>query len=327
MQLELQERPLPVPDHDQVLVKILAVGVCGSDVHFYREGEVGGFIASQPLVLGHEAGGEIVAVGSAVDSARIGERVSIEPQRPSPTSAESLRGEYNLDPNMLFYSAPGTDGAFQEYQTIQSHFAFKIGSDVSDDAAGLMEPLSCAIAAARKARLSVGDRVLITGAGPIGLCCLQVAVASGARTVTVSDPSAFRRNAALRLGASAVVDPSDGDIRQFDLGVDVFIDAAGVTSAIHDGLPNTRPGGSAVLVGTGDLEVPMPIPLLQNKEITVAGVFRYNNTWPTAIGLVENRQVDLDSLVTNRYGLGEVAEALSSTVLPGTIKSVVNPQK
>ena len=327
MNLQLQTRPVPVPAPDEVLIKIKSVGVCGSDVHFYKEGALADWVVTEPLVLGHEAGGEIVAVGSAVDPARVGERVTIEPQHPSATSAETLRGEYNLDPDMQFYAVPGTDGAFQEYQTIQSHFAFKISDKVSDDAAGLMEPLSCAVATARKAKFTVGYRVLITGAGPIGLLCLQVARAYGAREVFVTDPSAERRATAIKYGAAAAIDPTTEDVAKLDLGVDAFVDAAGPAAAVQGGLQNVKPGGYGILVGMGPNEVPMPVPVLQGKEVWVTGIFRYNNTWPTAIGLVEDGRVDLDGLVTGHYGLEQVPEALGSTSLAGTIKSVVNPYK
>lgn len=323
--IRLEERPVPVPAPDEVLVKIKSVGVCGSDVHFYKEGGLGDWKVTEPLVLGHESGGEIVAVGSAVDPSRIGERVSIEPQHPSATSKETLRGKYNLDPQMLFYAVPGTDGAFQEYATIQSHFAFKITDAVSDDAAGMMEPLSVAIATARKAHLTVGDRVLITGGGPIGLLCAQVARAYGAAEVIISDISAERRASAPKFGATSVLDPTAEDMFKLGLGVDAFIDASGASSAVVSGLYNVRAGGYAIIVGMGDTKVEIPIPVVQNNEIWLTGIFRYNNTWPTAIGLVERGIVDVDGLVTNHYPLAETAAALSSTTLPGVIKSVVNP--
>ncbi|MDR1427145.1 MAG: zinc-binding dehydrogenase, partial [Bifidobacteriaceae bacterium] len=250
-----------------------------------------------------------------------------EPQHPSTTSAETLRGSYNLDPEMRFYAVPGTDGAFQEYVTIQSHFAFPVADEVSDDAAGLMEPLSVAIATARKARFTVGTRVLITGAGPIGLIVAQVARAYGASEIIVTDVSAERRETAFKYGATSAIDPVSEDVAALDLRVDAYIDASGATAAVQTGLRNVRPEGYAVLVGMGVDEVPIPIPVVQNNEIWLTGIFRYNNTWPTAIGLVQSGKVDLDSLVTGHFGLDEVGAALSSTVLPGTIKSVVTPTR
>ena len=324
--IELHERPVPRPADDEVLVRVTAVGVCGSDVHFYRDGHLGDWTLDGPLVLGHEAGGVIAAAGAAVDPSRVGERVSIEPQHPTPTSAETLRGAYNLDPGIRFYAIPGTDGAFQEYAVIQGHFAHRVPDAVSDHASALLEPLSVAVATARKAAFAVGDRVLITGAGPVGLAVAQVARASGASEVLVSDISAARRASALRFGATAALDPVDDASELAGAGVDAFVDASGAASAVRSGLESLRPGGRAVLVGMGLPEIPFPVTRIQNKELTLTGVFRYANTWPAAIALVSSGLVDLDGMVTATYGLDRVQDALESTADPHTIKSIVEPQ-
>ncbi len=325
--IELQQRPIPAPAPDEVLVRVSAVGVCGSDVHFYRDGHLGDWTLDRPLVLGHEAGGTIVAVGSGVDAGRVGQRVSIEPQHPSTTSAETLRGDYNLDPHMRFYAIPGTDGAFQEYVTIQSHFAHVVPDHVSDHAAALMEPLSVAIATARKARFAPADRVLITGAGPVGIAIAQVARAYGAAEILVADISEARRESALSFGATAVIDPSAETLSEVAADVDSFVDASGAASAVRSGIAAVRPAGHVVLVGMGLPEVPLPVTTIQNRELIVTGVFRYANTWPTAISLVASGRVDLDRMVTGSYGLGQVGEALESTADPASIKTIVEPTR
>ncbi|MGW3628425.1 NAD(P)-dependent alcohol dehydrogenase [Streptomyces sp. NPDC000880] len=324
--LVVKERPVPAVGPDQVLIQVSSVGVCGSDVHFYREGRLGDWVVEEPLVLGHESGGTIVAVGSDVDPARVGRRVSIEPQHPSTTSHETLTGRYNLDPHMEFYAVPGVDGAFAEYVTIQSHFAHTVPDSLSDDAAALLEPLSVAVATAWKANFTVGSRVLITGAGPIGVVTAQVARAFGAREVIVTDIDAVRREQALRFGATQVVDPLAEPVGELGLGVDAFVEASGASVATRTGIREVRPGGHVVLVGMGATEIPMPIPVIQNRELIVTGVFRYANTWQTAIELVRSGKVDLDSMVTGHYGLADVEEALRSTANPTTLKSVVKPQ-
>ncbi|WP_353807890.1 NAD(P)-dependent alcohol dehydrogenase [Agromyces sp. SYSU T00194] len=322
--VELRDRSVPRPQPDEVLVRVTAVGVCGSDVHFYRDGHLGDWQVTEPLVLGHESGGTIVAAGDDIDPARVGERVSIEPQHPSPSSPETLRGDYHLDPHMRFYAVPGTDGAFQEYVTIQGHFAHRIPDGVTDHAAALMEPLSVAIATARKAGFTPGSRVLIAGAGPVGIALAQVARAYGVTEVIVSDVAAARRESALRFGAHEVIDPRA--TRGTDLPqVDAFVDASGAESAVREGISTVRPSGRVVLVGMGLPEIALPVTTIQNRELVVTGVFRYANTWPTAISLVASGQVDLDAMVTGTFGLGEVQAALESTVDPATIKSIVEP--
>jgi len=323
--VRISTRPVPVPASDEVLVQVSAVGVCGSDVHFYHDGRLGDWRVDEPLVLGHESGGVIVAVGADVDPTRIGERVSIEPQHPSHTSPETLRGEYNLDPEMRFYAVPGTDGAFQEFVTIQSHFAFAIPDSVSDEAAALMEPLSVAIATARKAAIQPGSRVLIAGAGPIGILSAQVARAFGATEIIVSDLAEARRESALSFGATRVVDPAENGLAGLAGTVDAFIDASGAAPAVRSGILTVRPGGRVVLVGMGIDEMPLPISHIQNNELIITGVFRYANTWPAAIALVADGRVDLDRMVTGRFGLDRVTDALDSTSDPATIKSIVTP--
>src|SRR6201991_1315661 len=121
--IEMEERPVPTPGPGDVLVRVTSVGVCGSDTHYYRHGRIGSFVVDGPLVLGHEAAGTIVGVGESVDPSRIGQRVSIEPQRPDPDSAETRRGDYKLCPHMRFFGTPPTDGALCDYVTIGAALA------------------------------------------------------------------------------------------------------------------------------------------------------------------------------------------------------------
>ena len=312
---------MPVPAPGDVLVRVSRVGVCGSDTHYYREGRLGSFVVDEPLVLGHEAAGTIVDVGASVDARRIGERVSIEPQRPDPDSAETRRGDYHLCPHMEFFGTPPIDGAFCDYVTIGAAFAHPVPASVTDDAAALCEPLSVGIAAVRKAGIEAGARVLIAGAGPIGMVISQVARAYSAAEIVVSDPDGARRRRAAAFGATTLLDPGSDSLD--DLAVDSFIDASGAPVAVASGIRAVRPAGTVVLVGSGAESMKLPTQLIQNRELVLTGVFRYANTWPTAIALVESGRVDLDAMVTARFPLEDVAGALDSDQVPGTVKSVV----
>lgn len=319
--IEMQERPVPVPQAGDVLVRVSSVGVCGSDTHYFRHGRVGSFVVESPLILGHEAAGSIVAVGDGVDPTRIGERVSIEPQRPDPDTEETRRGHYNLCPHMQFYATPPIDGAFCDYVTIGAGFAHPVPDTVSDDAAALCEPLSVGIAAIRKAAVGGGDRVFIAGAGPIGIVITQLAQAYGATEIIVSDPDEARRRQVLGFGATSVLDPTAGP--PGDLGVDAFIDASGAPSAVAAGIGTVRPAGSVVLVGSGAETMELPTQVIQNRELVLTGVFRYANTWPTAIALIESKRVDVDAMVTARFPLEQAAEALNADRTPGSVKAMV----
>jgi L-iditol 2-dehydrogenase len=319
--IEMEERAVPTPQRGDVLIRVSSVGVCGSDTHYYRHGRVGGFVVEAPLVLGHEAAGTIVGVGESVDPSRIGQRVSIEPQRPDPGSDETRRGHYNLCPHMQFFGTPPVDGALCDYVTIGAEFAHPVPESMSDDAAALCEPLSVGIAAIRKAELDGRSRVLIAGAGPIGIVMTQLARAYGATEIVVSDPDPARRDRAVAFGATTAVDPTVDQTA--DLAVDAFIDASGAAAAVAAGIRAVRPAGRVVLVGSGAETMELPTQLIQNRELVLTGVFRYANTWPTAIALVESGRVDLDAMVTARFPLEEAAEALDSDRIPGSVKSVV----
>ncbi|KJL22116.1 Sorbitol dehydrogenase [Microbacterium oxydans] len=323
-ELTVETRRVPTPAPDQVIVRVNAVGICGSDVHYFHEGRIGDFVVEEPLVLGHEAGGTIVAVGTDIDDSRLGERVSIEPQRPCRVCEFCRSGRYNLCPHIEFYATPPVDGAFAEYVAIQGDFAYAVPDSVSDDAAALMEPLSVAIAAVQKAGVRPGSRVLITGAGPIGIVTAQTARAFGATEIVISDPMAERRDVALRFGATQAVDPAAGPLGS---GYDSFVDASGSPVAVKQGISALKPGGVAVLVGMGADEIALPVSTIQNRELVVTGIFRYANTWPTAIELVASGAVDLDALVTGSFGLDEVRAALDSASHPSTLKSIVRPDR
>lgn len=319
--LVLEERAVPSPARDEVLIRVLSVGVCGSDVHYFTHGRIGPYVVEQPLILGHEASGVIVAVGVDVDPARVGRRVSIEPQRPCRRCDFCRAGDYNLCPFMEFYATPPIDGAFCEYVTIQDDFAYDVPDAISDHAAALMEPLSVAIAAAQKGGIKVGDTVLIAGGGPIGVITAQVARAFGAVDVVVADINPARRELAAGYGAR-VVDPAAAST--VELQANVFIDASGASAAIVNGIRSTRSGGTIVLVGSAD-EFPLSVPEVAMRELNVTGIFRYTGTWPIARALLEGGQVELDSLVTHVYGIEQVEEALSGEGSLDSLKRMVVP--
>lgn len=317
--IDIQLRPVPTAERGDVLVRVTSVGVCGSDTHYFRHCRIGEFVVESPLVLGHEAAGVVVGVGPGVPVSRIGQRVSIEPQRPDPDSAETRRGQYNLCPHMRFFGTPPVDGAFCDYVTIGSGYAHQIPDSMSDHAAALCEPLSVGIAAVRKAAITAGSRVLVAGAGPIGIAVTQVARAFGATEIVVSDPDETRRALALSFGATVALEPpAVGRVN-----ADAFIDASGAPPAVRSGIRAVRPGGTVVLVGSGAEEMALPTQVIQNRELVLTGVFRYADTWPTAIALVQSGRVDLDAMVTACYPLEKVAEALDSDRTPGNVKTVV----
>lgn len=322
-QLELQERPVPEAAPGHVLVAVRSVGVCGSDVHYFQHGRIGDFVVRDPLVLGHEVSGRVVAAGPGVDPGRVGRRVAIEPGAGCGRCSQCRAGRYNLCPDMRFFATPPVDGAFGEYVLVRADLAFDLPDRVSDNAAALLEPLSVGIWANGKAGIAPGGSVLIAGAGPIGLVTAQVATARGATTIVVSDIAPHRLPAAERSGATAALPASDvpDACRDFD----AFIDCSGAPGAIAAGIRALGPAGRAVLVGMGPDELVLPFGFIQRREITVTGTFRYAHTWPAAIALAASGAVSLDELVTDRFPLAQAEQALRAVTREGTIKPVVEP--
>ena len=320
--LRVEQRAMPEPGPREVLVEIAAVGVCGSDVHYYEHGRIGPFVVREPLVLGHESAGRVAALGSEVTRHAVGDRVTLEPGVPCGRCRECRAGRYNLCRDVRFFATPPIDGAFANYVTIHEDFAFALPDSVSDEAGALMEPLSVGIWACRKASVSPGDRVLVTGAGPIGLLAQQCALAFGATEVTITDVSDARLALARRTGATRALRAGE------DVGeVDALIECSGHPAALAAGIAALRPAGTAVIVGMGPEEDAMvPLSLIQSHEIWLTGTFRYANTYPTAIALAAEGRVDLEAIITGRYPLSDAEAALNAgREDPANVKALVLP--
>lgn len=319
--IAIRETQTPeVGEHD-VLVRLTSVGLCGSDVHFWEHGRVGDLVVEEPLILGHEAAGVIAAVGGAVDPARVGERVAVDPQRPCRRCRACLGGRYNLCSDMRFPSAPPVHGAFAEYLAAPADLAFVVPDGMSDDEAALLEPLSVGIAAVRKAGVGAGSRLLVTGAGPIGVLTAAAACASGATEVVVSDPLATRREVALAHGATSVLDPTAGPLPEERF--DALVDASGAPRAIDAGLRALRPGGVAVMVGMGADRIDLDLFRVQSRELRIEGLFRYVDTWPASIALVASGRVEVASLVSAVVGLDDLDAAMRRNGDADVMKVVV----
>ena len=307
--MHLEQRPVPEPGPNEVQIAVKSVGICGSDIHYYEHGRIGPFVVDRPIILGHEASGVITKVGRDVKKLEPGTRVAMEPGVPCKHCAQCRSGHYNLCPDVIFFATPPVDGTFAQYITLDQDFAHPVPDHVSFDAAALMEPLSVGIWANRKAGTRPGSRVLVTGAGPIGIVNAMVARASGAAHVTVTDTNDQRLAQAGRLEFDTI-DPAKHDVSAGG-PFDILIECSGAPAAIAQGIRALAPAGTAVLVGmapNGNVEV--PIDAIQNKEIWLTGTFRYANTYPTAVDLVSSGAIDLDQLVSKVFPLEEAEQAL-----------------
>jgi L-iditol 2-dehydrogenase len=317
---------VPVPGPHQVLVEVAAVGVCGSDVHYYDHGRIADFVVREPLVLGHEASGTIRAVGAQVSDRTPGQRVALEPQETCGRCRECLSGRYNLCPDVHFFATPPVHGAFAQYVVLDAIRAHPVPDQVSDEAAALIEPLSVAVWAAQKVGIAPGDRVLVTGAGPVGLLCADVARARGAAWVAVSDTNDRRLAVAADRGASQTINVVAESLADRLDPVDVVVECSGATPAVQSAFSVAAPAARIVLVGMGAPVMELPVATIQIRELMVTGTFRYANCYPAAIALAASGAVDLDGLVTGKFGLEQVPEALSvAKTDPTTLKPMVYP--
>lgn len=311
---------LPVPSlaspYD-VIVRIRQVGVCGSDIHYYRHGRIGHFVVEEPMILGHECAGEVVEVGKKVSALAPGDRVALEPGVPCRRCEFCHEGRYNLCADVVFFATPPVDGAFCEYVTSPADFAFRLPEHVSTEEGAIMEPLAVGMWSTHRAGVSAGDTVAVLGAGPIGLVTLQAAKARGATTLIITDVEQSRLEFAGRLGATHTLNAGQCDvveaIREITdgRGADAVLDAAGASQTIGQALRAVKSGGRVILIGIPpEDEVPVSMPDLISRELDVGGIFRYANMYGRAIAAVAAGLIDVKGMITHHYQLDEAEEAL-----------------
>jgi len=317
--LRVADEPAPVAGPGMSLVRVTAVGICGSDLHWWDEGAIGDAKLTHPLVLGHEGAG-VIAEGP-----RRGERVAIDPAIPCETCRACRDGYRNLCYRIKFSGHGETDGMLREVMAWPSALLHPLPDRVPDADGAMLEPLGVAIHSVDLGHLPFGGTASVIGCGPIGLMLVQVLRVAGASSVLAVEPLAHRREAAARLGADQVYDPAAG---LDGAGVDVAFEAAGNDEGVALAMASARPGGRVVLAGIpGDDAIRFGASLARRKGLTIAMVRRMNEMYPRAISLAERGVVDLGSVVTNTFGLGEVGEAFADGARRTGLKVVVEPQR
>jgi len=315
--IRIEEVDAPEINPGEVLVRVRAVGVCGSDVLFYNNGRIGRFVVEQPLAMGHESAGEIIAVGTEVTDRHVGQRVTIEPGFPCRVCAYCKAGRYNLCPSVIFLSCPPYTGTFQEQVAVPADFTYVLPDDMSFEEGALVEPLAVGIHAAARANVQVSQSVGILGVGPVGLLALQAARARGATRLVAVDAYANRLEMARRLGATDLVNFREtnpvaavNEITSGE-GLDVVFEVAGRPESLRNAITMAKPGGVVAMVGNLPVtSTEIPVMDILEKELDVKGVFRYANAYPPAIELISRGLVDVASLVTHRFRLSQLDDAL-----------------
>lgn len=325
------------PRAGEALVAVTAVGVCGSDLHTYLLGNIGGVSSREPLVLGHEAGGVIVALGpEAPPHLRVGQRVAIDPATPCLQCEFCQHGQHHLCLNLKFMGYFPQHGALQERIVHPARSLVPVPDCISDVGAALLEPLGVALHAARLGAVRHGEDVLVIGCGTIGLLCVRLARLAGARHIFAVDRYAWRLDMAANFGADHClnveqVDPVEEVMRLTNKrGVDVAFEAAWVTETANQCALAARNGGRVIIVGIpAEDEFTLKASVVRRKELTLIYSRRMNHTYETSIALAERGLVDLDALGGFQMPLARAAEAFEAAAdyRQGVLRAMILPQQ
>jgi D-xylulose reductase len=311
-QLSLRDVDLPSEvGPDDVKVKIHTVGICGSDVHYYTHGKIGAFVVKAPMVLGHEAAGTVVEVGTSVRYLKPGDRVCMEPGIPDPNSRASRLGMYNVDPAVTFWATPPIHGVLTPYVVHPANYTFKLPDNVSFAEGAMVEPFAVGMQAATKARITPGDTAVVLGAGPIGTMVALAALAGGCARVIIADLAQPKLDIAARYQGVIPVNIREkklaSEVKRLtdDWGADVVFECSGSPKAWDNITELPRPGGTIVVVGLPVEPVAFDIAGLSTKELRVESVFRYAHQYDRAIALIASGKVDLKPLITETFSFEE----------------------
>lgn len=331
--MKIQDAPMPEPKDDEVLLEVEYVGICGSDIHGFESGP---FIPpkdpNQKIGLGHECGGTVVGVGSKVKKIKVGDRVNIEPGIPCGKCKFCLSGHYNICPDVDFLATqPNYRGALTNYITHPESLTYKLPDNMDTMEGALVEPAAVGMHAAMEADVKPGKKIVILGAGCIGLMTLQACRVMGATEIVVVDMIEKRLNMAKKLGAMETINGGKEDTvaraKEIlgDLGADIVFETAGARATAAQTTKLVMRGGRIMIVGTVPGDTPVNF-LSINREVKIQTVFRYANNYPMTIEAISSGRFDVKSMVTDIYDYKDVQRAFEeslsrkSEIIKGVIK-------
>lgn len=331
--LEIRDLEVPEPGPGEVRLKIAVVGVCGSDVHYYRHGAIGDQKVKYPTLLGHEPSAVIDAVGEGVEL-DVGARVAVEPALPCGKCEHCIAGRGNICPNVVFLGTPPVDGIFSQYRVMPSHCCIPIPDGMSLVEAALLEPLGVGLHAVELTSVRPGDTVCILGGGPIGLVTLLAAKCAGAKEIYLTDKVGERLDCAEKLGATAVLNRDEAEASDWILdhtggrGVDVSFEAVGVQETVSDAIKVARIGGRSCMIGIPTVpELTLPFHDARRKELAIYNCRRSNREADRCLDLVSSGRLDLKTLATHHFPLEKTQEAfdLVEAYGDGVIRAMIHP--
>lgn len=331
--LRLHDEPMPGnPGPGEALIKVASVGICASDIHYYREGRIGDQIVKEPIILGHEFSAIVESVGEGVTSVKPGDRVAVEPGSHCGECALCREGLINLCPNIIFFGTPPVDGCLREYLIWPASLLMPVSDEVSLDEAAMIEPLAVGVYAVDLSGLKGGETIAILGAGAIGLSVLQAAKAKGVKKAIVSELVPERAEVAKRLGADETIDARPTDpikaIRELTggMGPEFVFECTGQMTAVRQATQAVRPEGTVVVVGIPEEdEYCFPASAARRREVTVKFVRRSRNAAHKSIEMVENGSINVKSYGTHHFPIEESKEAfeLAAAKTDGVVRAVI----
>jgi len=319
------------PDAHSTMLNIEAVGVCGSDLHYYKDGAIGGAVIKKAFVPGHEFSGTLT---SDVPQLKLdkGELVAVDPATPCHTCKWCIKGYHNLCPSVKFIGAPPFDGAMTNQLAVPLTALVKIPNTMTAEQAAMLEPLGVCIHAIDLAKPKLLESVAIIGCGGIGLGVLQLLKYIGIQTIIAVDPQQHRINKALALGASfatSSLEQAHGELE--DHGADLVIEATNSPDGLLHAIQATAIGGRAILIGIpdGDNYTPIAAAEARRRGLDIRFVRRMGHVYPRAIKLVSSGAIDVDALITHRFNMENACQAirLQAEQAPDLIKSMILPNK
>lgn len=325
--MELIEREIPRPAPNQVLLKIRAAGICGTDVHFLNGKAPAGF----PVIPGHEVSGEVMELGSDVNHLQLGNRVTIDPNVYCGHCSFCRNGDIHLCENNRCFGIY-SDGGFAEYAVISANFAYKLPDSMTWLEGSMIEPAACCMHGAEMAEYKMGDTVLIHGAGAIGNMHVQYAKLNGAATIIVSEPIASRRELALQMGADYAIDPLSQDVYAEVCKIlperpRVIIDCSGRPQVIEQAIPQVRWGGRIVMFGVcpSDVNISINPAYINDREITLCGSYDYLNSHKPSIESIASGRLKIKQLISHVFSLEDYEKAFATFGAKDSMKIVIAP--
>lgn len=333
--MQLEDRPMPVAKDDEVLIKIKSMGICGSDLHFYTDLKIGDYATNgEPLILGHECSGEIVAVGKNCTKSKVGDRVIIEPGIPCMKCDECRAGRYNFCHNMYFMGTPPWDGCMCEYVAWPEFLTYKMPDEMTFQEGAMIEPFVVGLQAMRNSKIGFSDNAVVVGCGAIGLMTIAALKVVGAGRIIAIDMEPFKLDMALKIGATDVINPKEYNdvaaaIREMTdgYGAQFAFECVGSAQTVYDINSYVRDGGTITYIGLMINDgAPMPMASAVMRGLTYHTLIRYTNLFDRAMILLKYGRANIKPLMTHEYTFEQGQEAFEKALndKKSAIKVVVN---